>query len=85
MKNALHIAQSLHDFAVSNWGASSELAKDTQFLEQVIENQHRAIKTLTSTLELLSNNRHLPVSAENWSCVEAVIKMGKSYEYPIGE
>jgi hypothetical protein len=85
MKNALNIAQSLHDFAVSNWGEDSELAKDTQFLELVIENQHRAIRTITSTLELLSNNRQIPVSSENWSCVEAVIKMGKSYEYPIGE
>ena len=82
MKYALHIAQSLHDFAVSNWGVHSELAKETQFLVAAIENQHRAIKTLTSTLELLSDNRHLPVSAENWSCVEQVIKMGKSYEYP---
>jgi hypothetical protein len=85
MKNALNIAQSLHDFAVSNWGEDSKLAKETQFLEQVIENQHRAIRTLTSTLELLSDNRHLPFSAENWSCVEAVIKMGKSYEHPVSQ
>jgi hypothetical protein len=85
MKNALNIARSLNDFAVSNWGEHSKLAKETQFLEQVIENQHRAIKTLTNTLELLSNNRQIPVSSENWSCVEAVIKMGKSYEYPTSQ
>lgn len=62
MKNALHIAQSLHSFAVSNWGKNSHLAKDTEFLVDAIDRQHRAVSTLTSTLELLSSNRDLPVS-----------------------
>jgi hypothetical protein len=85
MNKSLIIAQSLHDFAVSNWGEASKLAKETQFLEQVIENQHRAVKIITSTLEVLSNNRQLPVSSETWSCVEAVIKMGKNYEHSTGQ
>ncbi len=81
MNDSLNIARSLNDFAVSNWGEASKLAKETQFLEQVIENQLRAIETLTSTLELFSKNRDLELSTENWSCVEQIIKMGKSYEH----